>query len=163
MLTSSIVCCMVMGTQYSIWVQTHTSFVTKSHTAMVLINSRRYSMFVCTTCTWNGIVQGAGQQEVEVLSVSSLFLKPRLQHRLHGEHAVFHPLQVNLRSQHQTVWWRTHINIWIKGRLCWPKIWNVFCFPSLCFTQKSVALVYSRGKINNFCLWPLDGSKIQYI
>lgn len=159
MLTSSIVCCIVMGTQYSIWVQTHTSFVTKSHTAMVLINSRRYSMFVCTTCTWNGIVQGAGQQEVEVLSVASLLLKPRLQHCLHGKHAVFHPLQVNLRSQHQTVWWRTHINIWIKSRLCWPKSQRLF---SKFYTEISCISIF-LGKINCFCLWPLDGSKIQYI
>lgn len=35
-------------------------------------------MFECSTFTWDGIVQAAGQQEVEVLSVPSLLLKPRL-------------------------------------------------------------------------------------
>lgn len=47
--------------------------------------------------TWNGSVLGAGQQQVEVLSVSCLLLKPRLQNRFHGNHTVFHPLQVDLR------------------------------------------------------------------
>lgn len=57
-------------------------------------------------CTWGGVVHGAGQQEVEVLLVSSLLLEPRLQHHLHGEHVVLHLLQVDLGSQHQTVCWR---------------------------------------------------------
>ena len=65
-------------------------------------------MFVCSTSTWNKTVQGAWQQEVEVLPVSSLLLKPRLQHCLHGEHTVFHQLQVDLRSQQQRVWRWTH-------------------------------------------------------
>lgn len=57
-------------------------------------------------CTCGGVVHGAGQQEVEVLLVSSLLLEPRLQHHLHGQHVVLHLLQVNLGSQHQTVCWR---------------------------------------------------------
>lgn len=68
-------------------------------------------MFVCSICTWDGIVQGVGQQEVEVLSVASLLLKPRLQYHLHSEHTVFHLLQVDVRSQHQTVCQRAHRGI----------------------------------------------------
>lgn len=60
-------------------------------------------MFACSISTWNKTVQWARQQEVEVLPVSSLLLKPRLQHHLHGEHTVFHLLQVDLRSQQQRV------------------------------------------------------------
>lgn len=71
-------------------------------------------MCVCVWyLTWYGAVRGAWQQQMEVLSVSSLVLKPRLQHRFQGEHTVLHPLQVDLRPQHQTLY--RHMGVLISG------------------------------------------------
>lgn len=82
---------------------THTAQAT--NVKDVCLTSIDLSCFFCCfgAVTWSVMVRGGWQQQVEVLSVSSLLLKPRLQHGFHGEHVVFHSLQVDLHSQHQTV------------------------------------------------------------
>lgn len=54
----------------------------------------------CAGCTWSTI---AGQQEVELLPLSSLLLQPRFQHHLNVDDGVLDPLQINFCPKHETV------------------------------------------------------------
>lgn len=76
--------------------------------------SEEFYLCVCVCLTWNEPIHGARQQEVKVLPVSALLLKPCLEHGLYGKHAVLHLLQVDLGPQHQRVWTRS---VWGKRHI----------------------------------------------
>lgn len=111
---------------------THTSQVREDGFLSYLIPSYTFPKYTCVSVclTWNGIIRGAWQQEMELFSVSSLLLKPCLEHSLHSENVVLHLLQVDFSPQQKRVCRSAHrsSNICRKGKqIVWDSalLWQI--------------------------------------